>query len=36
MDPRIVKLAQVLVDYSVKVQPGEWVLIDGHTMLNQS
>jgi aminopeptidase len=19
------------VDYSVKVQPGEWVLIDGHT-----
>lgn len=31
MDPRIFKLAQVLVDYSVNVQPGEWVLIDGHT-----
>lgn len=31
MDPRINKLAQVLVDYSVNVQPGEWVLIDGHT-----
>ncbi len=31
MDPRIVKLAQVLVDYSVKVQPGEWVIIVGQT-----
>ena len=31
MDQRIVKLAQVLVDYSVKVQPGEWVIVEGHT-----
>ncbi|MCJ7733530.1 MAG: aminopeptidase [Anaerolineales bacterium] len=30
VDPRLVKLADVLVNYSVKVQPGEWVLISGH------
>ncbi len=29
-DPRLVKLAQLLVNYSVKVQPKEWVLISGH------
>ncbi len=27
MDTRIVRLAQVLVDYSVDVQPGQWVVI---------
>jgi len=31
-DPRIVRLAQVLVDYSVKVQPGERVTISGLTV----
>jgi len=29
-DPRIKKLADLLVNYSVKVQPKEWVLINGH------
>jgi len=29
-DPRLVKLADLLVNYSVKVQPEEWVLINGH------
>ncbi|NQS91804.1 MAG: aminopeptidase [Chloroflexi bacterium] len=29
-DPRLVKLANLLVNYSVKVQPKEWVLINGH------
>ena len=29
-DPRIKKLADLLVNYSVKVQPEEWVLISGH------
>lgn len=29
-DPRIIKLADLLVNYSVKVQPGDWVLITGH------
>lgn len=27
-DPRVLKLADVLVNYSVKVKPGEWVLIN--------
>jgi len=31
-DPRVVRLAQVLVDYSVKVQPGERVSITGQTV----
>ena len=31
MDARIVKLAHVLVDYSVAVQPGDWVGIQGGT-----
>ncbi len=29
-DPRAAKLADVLVNYSVAVQPGDWVLITGH------
>ena len=29
-DPRIKKLAELLVNYSVDVQPEEWVLISGH------
>lgn len=29
IDPRIKKLANLLVDYSVEIQPGEWVLIRG-------
>ncbi len=29
-DPRMKKLADLLVNYSVDVQPGEWVLIRGH------
>lgn len=28
-DPRIGKLADILVNYSVKVQPGEWVMVSG-------
>ncbi|MBS1248722.1 MAG: Aminopeptidase 2 [Chloroflexi bacterium] len=29
IDPRIKKLANLLVNYSVEIQPGEWVLIRG-------
>ncbi len=29
-DPRLIKLADLLVNYSVKVQENEWVLINGH------
>ena len=29
-DPRISKLADLLVNYSVKVQPDDWVIIYGH------
>ncbi|MBI9043597.1 MAG: aminopeptidase [Anaerolineaceae bacterium] len=29
-DPRMRNLANILVDYSVKVQPGEWVILRGH------
>jgi len=29
-DPRIKKLAELLVNYSAKVQPGEWVFINSH------
>ena len=29
-DPRIIKLADLLVNYCVKVQPGQWVFIDSH------
>jgi len=29
-DPRLTKLSNLLVNYSVKVQPEEWVLIKGH------
>lgn len=28
-DPRLVKLADILVNYSLKIQPGEWVAING-------
>ena len=31
-DPRIKKLADLLVNYSVKVQPGQWVLINSHVI----
>jgi aminopeptidase len=31
MDPRIDKIAQILVEYSVDVQPGELVVIEGNT-----
>lgn len=31
-DPRLTRLAQVLVDYSAKVQPDEWVLVHGSVM----
>jgi len=29
-DPRLIKLANLLVNYSVKIQPGDWVLINAH------
>jgi aminopeptidase len=29
-DPRVEKLAKTLVEYSVKVKPGDWVIIIGH------
>ncbi len=28
-DPRLVRLAETLVNYSVKVKPGDWVMIRG-------
>ncbi len=31
-DPRVEKLADLLVNYSVKVQPGEWVILTGHVV----
>lgn len=31
-DPRLLKLAELLVAYSVKVKPGDWVLIRGHVV----
>ncbi len=31
-DPRIDKLADILVGYSTRVQPGDWVLIKGHVL----
>lgn len=31
-DPRMEKLAEILVQYSTGVQPGEWVLIKGHVL----
>jgi aminopeptidase len=31
-DPRMKKLAEILVHYSVAVRPGEWVLINGHVL----
>jgi aminopeptidase len=32
VDPRMQKLAEILVHYSAGVQPGEWVLINGHVL----
>ncbi len=31
-DPRLVKLAEILVGYSVKVKPGDWVFVRGHVI----
>jgi aminopeptidase len=31
-DPRLDKLAEILVHYSTEVQPGQWVLIRGHVL----
>ena len=31
-DPRVEKLADVLVNYSTEVQPGDWVLVRGNTL----
>ena len=31
-DPRIAKLAQTLVEYSVKVKPGDWVIVFAHPL----
>ena len=31
-DPRINKLADVLVNYSTKVKPGEWVMVYYHPL----
>jgi aminopeptidase len=31
-DPRIRKLAEILVNYSTKVKPGDWVHIEGHVL----
>jgi len=31
-DPRIDKLAHLLVNYSTKVKPGEWVLVSGNVV----
>lgn len=31
-DPRVQKLAQTLVDFSVAVKPGDWVVIVGHPL----
>jgi aminopeptidase len=39
MDPREKKLANTLVNYSIKVKPGDWVVVRGnavgHSMLNE-
>jgi aminopeptidase len=32
VDPRVQKLADILVNYSTAVQPGDWVLIMGHVL----
>lgn len=32
MDPRTSKLADILVNYSVKVKPGDWVAVHGHVV----
>ncbi|MCC9077287.1 aminopeptidase [Litorilinea aerophila] len=32
VDPRVEKLAQILVHYSTQVRPGDWVLIQAHVL----
>lgn len=34
-DPRVQKLAQTLVEYSVKVKPGDWVVISCHPLAEE-
>jgi aminopeptidase len=31
-DPRVENLAKILVDYSIKVKPGDWVLVNANTL----
>ena len=31
-DPRIENLAKILVNYSVKVKPGDWVVVNANTV----
>ena len=31
-DPRVEKLAEILVDYSIAVQPGDWVVVRSHVL----
>ncbi len=32
MDPRTQKLAQILVNYSIQVKPGDWVVVNGNVL----
>ena len=32
MDPRIEKLADIMVNYSLELKKGQWVKIQGHTL----
>jgi len=32
VDPRVIKLADLLVNYSVSIQPGDWVLVRGSVL----
>ncbi|QYK51368.1 MAG: aminopeptidase [Anaerolineales bacterium] len=34
-DPRVQKLAQTLVEYSVKVKPGDWVVVSAHPLAEE-
>jgi aminopeptidase len=31
-DPRMLKLAEILVAYCIDVQPGDWVIVNGHVL----
>lgn len=31
-DPRMLKLADILVNYSIAVRPGDWVIVNGHVL----